>query len=122
MTYFEADVGIYLFQLKKAPRDAKYVGNDESLKRSQSCHFSIFRRGRIDLLQELRLRKKEYPESIICIKRRKRPPNLWTWRQSVVTNDFFRDFGPVMAFGGKVQVPVASQGSEGKKCRPLDNT
>ena len=35
---------------------------------------------------------------------------LWTWRQSVVPNDAPRDFGPEVAFGTKVQMPVARQG------------
>ena len=34
---------------------------------------------------------------------------LWTWCQSVVPNDVPRDFGPVIAFGAKVQIPVARQ-------------
>ena len=32
---------------------------------------------------------------------------LWTWSQSVVPNDVPRDFGPVIAFGTKLQIPVA---------------
>ena len=35
---------------------------------------------------------------------------LWTWRQSVVPNDGPRDFGPEVAFGAKLQIPVARQG------------
>ena len=30
-----------------------------------------------------------------------------TWRQSVVPSDVPRDFGPVIAFGANVQIPVA---------------
>ena len=58
-------------------------------------------------------------KQIICIKSRKWEQYLWTWRQSVVSNDAPRDFGPEVAFGTKFQIPVAS--SEGEKCRPLDH-
>ena len=56
------------------------------------------------------MRKKEYPEYIICIKRTKWTQYLWTWRQSFVPNDAPRDFGPEVAFGAKLQIPVARQG------------
>ena len=47
---------------------------------------------------------------MICIKRGKSAQYLWTWCQSVVPNDVPRDFGPEVAFGTKVQIPVARQG------------
>jgi len=47
---------------------------------------------------------------IICTKRGKWAQYLWTWRQSVVPNDVPRDFGPVTAFGTKVQITVTRQG------------
>ena len=47
---------------------------------------------------------------MICIKRGKSAQYLWTWCQSVVPNDVPRDFGPEVAFGAKVQIPVARQG------------
>ena len=48
---------------------------------------------------------------------------LWTWCQSVEPKDVHRDFSSVIAFGAKVQIPVARQGGrEGEKCWPLDHT
>ena len=35
---------------------------------------------------------------------------LWTWCQSVVTNNGPRDFGPEVAFGANFQTPVARKG------------
>ena len=76
-------------------------------KRRENWHCLIFRKGWNKLvLGNLRLRKKH----IVCIKSGKRAQYLWTWRQSVVPNDVPRDFGPVIAFGAKVQIPVARQG------------
>ena len=51
-----------------------------------------------------------YPEHAISIKARNRAQYLWTRCQSVVPNDVPRDFGPVIAFGAKFQIPVARQG------------
>ena len=51
------------------------------------------------LLGNLRMRKKIPREQ-----------HLWTRCQSVVPNDVPRDFGPVIAFGAKVQIPVTRQG------------
>ena len=63
--------------------------------------------------------EKETPKHIICIKSRKWEQYLWTWRQSVVPNDAPRDFGPEVAFGTKVQIPVARQwGREVSAPRP----
>ena len=65
------------------------------------------------------LSKTEYPKHIICIRSRKWEQYLWTWRQSVVPNDAPRDFGPEVAFGTKVQIPVARQwGREVSAPRP----
>ena len=50
--------------------------------------------------------KKKHPQHIIWIERGKWAQYLWTWRQSVVPNDIPRDFGPVIAFGAKFQIPV----------------
>ena len=53
---------------------------------------------------------KKYSEHAISIKTRNRAQYLWTRCQSVVPNDVPRDFGPVIAFGAKFQIPVARQG------------
>ena len=55
-------------------------------------------------------KKKNYAKHIICIESGKWAQYLWTLCQSVVPNDVPRDFGPVIAFGAKVQIPVARQG------------
>ena len=49
---------------------------------------------RTSVLRKLRMRKQN---------------TNWTWRQSVVPNDVPRDFGPVIAFGAKVHIPLARQ-------------
>ena len=51
-----------------------------------------------------------YPEHAISIMARNRAQYLWTRCQSVVPNDVPRDFGPVIAFGAKFQIPVVRQG------------
>ena len=51
--------------------------------------------------------KREYPKHIICIRIRKLKQCILTWRQSVLPNDAPRDFVPEVAFGSKVQIPVA---------------
>ena len=72
------------------------------------------------VLGNLRLRKKDYPENVICIKREEWAQYLWTWRQSVVPNDVPRDFGPVIAFGAKFHIPVARHwGREMSARRPF---
>ena len=45
-----------------------------------------------------------------CANKIRKQQYLWTWCQSVVPNDAPRDFGPEVAFGAKLQIPVARQG------------
>ena len=48
--------------------------------------------------------------SCACANKIPKQQYLWTWCQSVVPNDAPRDFGPEVAFGAKLQIPVARKG------------
>ena len=58
------------FMQKLAQKNAQYSRNDKSLKSGENDHFFNFARHLNKLvLGNLRLREKDYPEHVICIKR-----------------------------------------------------
>ena len=109
-------------------RESKYWRNtwyekNESIKKKSANKATFGHFGewlRKSVLRNFHLRWREYLWHWICIKTRNRAQYLWTWCQSVVPNDVPRDFGPVIAFGAKFQIPVARQwGREMSALRPF---
>ena len=52
----------------------------------------------------------QFNGSCACANKIRQQQYLWTWCQSVVPNDAPRDFSPEVAFGAKLQIPVARKG------------
>ena len=64
----------------------------------------------------------ELEETCACANKTPRQQYLWTWCQSVVPNDFPRDFGPWVAFVElRFRYLSSPTGREGEISRPLDH-